>query len=88
MSKYLSDDTVAEEVPQYYYYAAERVLQNEFGDIIEFPTHVFNPNVLWLLRHNKDHMFAYTNRGELVEIIYEDSYVYIYGDYNQPIDRR
>ena len=79
-------DEFLEEVIQIYYNANRNVFVDEGGFEIYNIYRVLSPNVVFLLKHDKQDMFVYGINGEYIELIYED-YNYIYGDSDLAVDR-
>jgi len=71
-----------DDIPQYFYDAANNLVLDECGDVISNIFEIISPNIMYLLKKKKENMFAYTLNGEYVELIYERNYEYIYGNYN------
>lgn len=79
-------DELLEEVMQIYYNASRNVFMDEGGFEIYNIYKLLSPNVVFLLKHDRQDMFAFGLKGEYIELIYED-YNYIYGDSELAIDR-
>lgn len=79
-------DELLDEVIQIYYSAYRNVFVDEGGFEIYNIYRILSPNVVFLLKHDKQDMFAFGVNGEYIELIYED-YNYIYGDSDLAVDR-
>ena len=81
-------DDLLEEVIQIYYNPSTNDFTDECGYGIFNIYRILSPNVVYLLKYNKNDMFVYGKNGEYIELIYEDYNIdFVYGDSELPIDR-
>lgn len=70
-----------------YYHEEQNQFIDEDGYIIPNIHDLIPPNMIFLFKKKKDDMFIYGKHGELIEMIYEEPYDYLYDDADQIIDR-
>jgi hypothetical protein len=70
-----------------YYYESENIFIDERGDTIYNIYSIVDPNLVYLFKNKKEDMIVYGVHGQKVEMLYEQSYEYLYGELDIRIDR-